>query len=303
MKARRRYLDAELLNRLGPVEVEVSQLVEGVMAGVHKSPFRGHSVEFAQHRAYVPGDETRRIDWKVFGRSDRLVVKEFHEETNFIAYLLVDATESMRFSSGGRLRTKFEYGCTLAAAFAYLVLRQHDAVSLHVFREGLAGQAEMGTQFHFLDTLAAALEAAQPTAVGSAGGALAQAAQRCARRGLVIVVSDLMDDVASVTKGIRLLRALGHEVVVFHVLDPAELDFPYEGNIRFEGLERSGNLRIDARRLREAYLEELDAYLADLRRACGRTGADYRLARTDQELGEVLLAFVRERMRRLGAGR
>lgn len=300
---RRRFLDPAILNRLGPIEVEAVQLVEGFMAGVHRSPYRGHSVEFAQHRQYVAGDEIRRIDWKVFGRSDRLVIKEYHEETNFIAYILLDATESMRFASESTLRSKFEYGCTLAAVFAYLVLRQHDAVSLQVFGGGLLGRAEMGTHFHFLDTLAAALDSARPVERGNVGGVLATAANLYDRRGVVLVLSDLLGDAAEITRGVRLLRARGHEVLVFQVLDPAEIEFPFEGNLRFEGLEQTGRLRIDARRLREAYLAEMDAHLAMLRRGIGRCGADLRLARTDQDVREVLLAFVRERTQRLGAER
>ncbi len=298
MSLKSRYIDNDVLKRLGPVEFEVRNLVEGLLAGVHKSPYLGYSVEFAQHRPYVPGDDIRHIDWKVYARTGRYIVKQYHEETNFVATLLLDCSGSMDYGSGGS--TKFEWACRLSAALSYLVLRQHDAVSLGVFDRRMSDYVPPRTQIGFLELLGQALERAQPRGPADLGVTLAEMGERVERRGIVIILSDLLDDPEILRTGLRALRQRNHEVILVHVLDPAELEFPFEGNIRFEGMEETDALRADARRLREAYLEELNAHLHQIRRICDRLGVDYALAPTGHPIEEFLLQYLAVRRRRFG---
>jgi uncharacterized protein (DUF58 family) len=288
-------LDPEAIQRAEQLGLQARQIVEGYMAGAHRSPFRGFAIEFAQHREYVPGDDTRHLDWKVLGRTDRYVIKQYEQETNFVAHLLVDASESMRYGSGDR--TKLDYARTIAACLAYLILLQRDAVEVSVFdtalREGLPRTNSLG-KIHEICALLTQAAPAEKTAISTV---LADLARKARRRGIVVLVSDLFDEEEAVLRGIHQLRIAGHEVVVFHVLDPYELEFPFRDSVEFRGLESGPRLRTRPVEIRASYLAEFNAFLDRIRQGCERQGCPYLLVPTDKPWSEVLSAWLAARSR------
>jgi len=228
-------LDAQAVSRAETLGLSARFIVEGYMAGEHRSPYHGFAVEFSQHREYAPGDDTRHLDWKVLGRTDRYYIKQYEQETNFVAHLLLDGSESMQYGSG-RL-TKMQYGKILSACLAYLIMRQRDAAALTIFdteaRVHIPRSDNRAALTRILETLAA-FQPARPTQIAAQ---LHDLALKTRRKGLVIIISDLFDDEAAIIEGIQHLRFGGHEVIVFHVLDPYELEFPFRGLVEFDGLE------------------------------------------------------------------
>ncbi|HET6201795.1 MAG TPA: DUF58 domain-containing protein [Planctomycetota bacterium] len=291
----RRLLDPQILNKIGRLELRARLLVEGFLAGLHRSPYKGVSVDFREHREYVPGDDPRFLDWKVFAKSDRFVVKEYEEETNLACHLFLDTSESMAFASE-RL-PKFEYARTVAASLAYLCLRQRDAVGLSLYDEGISRTLQAATGDGQLRELLRALEAAAPKRKTATGRVLRETGERLRRRGIVVVVSDLLDDPDEVLAGLRGLRQRGHEVLVFQILDPSEVRFPYERMTLFEGMEEGPRLLVDPRALREAYLAEVRAFLDRIRAGCLSHRIDWVLATTDTPLDVVLVAYLGKRAR------
>ncbi len=263
------------------------------MSGIHRSPYFGQSVEFLQHREYTPGDDLRHVDWKVWAKQDRYYVKQFEEDTNLRATLLVDVSGSMRYGSGPL--DKYEYGCTIAASLAYLLLRQQDAVGCVAFDEAIRVKVPQRTRRSHLNAIVQALSASEPREKTEMQPILRAAAEVYPRRGLMILVSDLLVDRAGLSKGLRLLRQHGHDVIVFHVMDDQELDFSFNGATRFEGLELPQHLACNPRALRAGYLEALGNYLDEVRRGCAKDGVDYVLLRTSQPLDAALAAFLSHR--------
>jgi uncharacterized protein (DUF58 family) len=292
---RTRLLNPETIRKLGRIEIKARHVVEGFLAGLHRSPYRGFSVEFAEHRSYVPGDDTRHIDWKVYGKRERYYIKQYHEETNFVATLLLDASESMTYASDAR--SKLDYALEAAAAISYLVLRQHDAVALGVYDRECTTYLPPATRLPFLARLSDTLSQVVPTGKTNTGRSLSQFSRQITRKGILVVISDFLDRPESILEGLRQLRCRGHEVVALHVLDPHELEFPLRGQARFEGLEATGRAFIEPHRLRDAYLEILNEHLHELRQGCGRVGIDYRLVNTAAPLDEFLLSYLTARMR------
>lgn len=293
MSIRTRFLDPRLVRHLGRIEMKARQVVEGFLSGLHTSPYRGFSVEFAEHRSYVPGDDIRHIDWRVYARRERYYIKQYHEETNFVATMLVDASESMTFASN-RV-SKLEYASTAAAALSYLVLRQNDAAALGLYDEGSVGYLPPGTRVQFVARISDLLERVQPTGQTRTGRSLEQFSRQIARRGIVVVISDFLDEPESVLDGLKQLKGRGHEVIALHVLDPHELEFPLQGHIRFEGIEREMRVFVEPHRIRDAYIEALNRHVTALRQGCSRTGIDYRLASTGEPLEELLLSYLSTR--------
>lgn len=291
-----RYLDPRVLEKLGNLELAARQVVEGSRVGVHKSPLRGFSTEFAQHRGYVPGDSLKHIDWRVYGRSERYYVKLYEAETNFDANILVDASASMRFGSTGS--SKLEYVKYLAASLAYLIVGQRDSVGLGVFDSQLRTYLPPKGSMSVIHQIADALGQAQPQQRTNVAGVLHEMADRLPRRGFVMLFSDLLDGTDEFIKGLDHLRFRGHNVTVFQVLDPEELTFPFRGTCRFRGLEDASELVTQPNRIREAYLAELGKLMAAVRRGCERREADYVLVDTSRPLDETLAAHLLERMRR-----
>lgn len=293
-----RFLSPETINGLGSLELKARTIVEGLLLGLHRSPFRGASVEFAEYRQYLPGDDPSTVDWKVYARSDRHYVKKFEQDTNVEVSLLVDVSASMGYVGGGAM-TKLEYASCLAASLAYLLAAQRDAVGLVLFdadvREHLPPSARPGQ----LSRLLVALDRARAGQTSDATSALRRVAERLRRRGLIVVFSDLIDDVDRVIGGLRLVRARGMEVVVFHVLDSHELTFPFERASTFRDIETGQQILTDPRTVRDAYLGAMAAMQDAYRRGLRAAGIDYQLASTDAPLDVTLLSWLGRRGRTL----
>ncbi len=290
----RRFLRPEEISRISRLEVRARRIVEGFLSGLHRSPYFGQSIEFVQHREYAPGDDVRHIDWKVWSKTDQFFVKQYEEDTNLRTTLLVDLSESMQFGSGAM--TKYEYGCTIAAALSYLLLRQQDAVGLVAFDDSIRAQVPHRSKHTHLNSILAALDAESPEKKTDIYDILQQTAESQARRGMIVLVSDLFVPREGLFKGLNLLRYRGHDVLLFHVLDDAELDFNYAGTTRFEGLEEMGQLVCDPRSLREGYLEAIKAFISEVRRFCSRSSIDYQTIRTSEHLDAVLSHYLNHRV-------
>ena len=286
---------ADDLARVSRLELEARETVEGFLNGQHKSPYFGQSLEFAQHREYVAGDDTRRLDWKVFSKTDRLYLKLYEEETNLRTLLLVDSSESMRFGSGGDAPTKFDQASRLAAALTFLLLRQQDAVGLMTFDDAVQTQLATRTSQAHLRAIIQALATSEPSRKTSIFDVLRVAAEQKSQRGLVVLVSDLFVPIDELKRGLSLFRQRRHEVIVVHTLDRRELEFDFSGTTRFEGLEASGDVTCDPRTLRKGYLKALSEFLDQVRHICGQTGADYQLVRTDEAPAAALAELVERR--------
>ena len=284
----------EAIKKISRLELRARYIVEGFLAGMHRSPYFGQSVEFLQHREYTPGDDPRFVDWKVWARQDRLYVKQFEEDTNLRATLLVDVSASMRYGRGPL--DKYEYACTLAACLAYLILRQQDAVGCLAFDERARSVVPQRTRRNHLDSVIQALDAASAANKTDVYEILRTAAETYPRRGLMVLVSDLLVEREGLFRGLRLLRSRGHDVLVFHVLDDDEIDFDFKGPTRFEGLESPLHLSCNPRALREGYLAALRAYLEEVRRGCARNNSDYALLRTSQPLDAALASYLSHRL-------
>jgi uncharacterized protein (DUF58 family) len=289
-------LDAATLAKLAGVKVRARAVMEGVLSGLHKSPHQGQSVEFSEHKEYAPGDELRHLDWKAFGKLDRYYVKRFEHETNLKATLVVDASGSMGYRSGAL--SKLEVATTLAGALAYLLVRQQDAAGLSVVtRDGFADVPPRAAAGH-LHAVLGALEALQPAGGTDLYAVAEHLAERVRRGGLVLVFSDLFDDRDDALSRVLALRARRNDVAVFHVLDPAELEFPFDDPTLFLSMEDERRLEVNAREIRQSYLEEFEAFLARTRAACTEADVDYLQVRTDEPLDAVLLRFLGRREER-----
>jgi uncharacterized protein (DUF58 family) len=290
----KRFLHPEALKRIARLELRARHIVEGFLAGMHRSPYFGQSVEFLQHREYVPGDDLRHVDWKVWARQDRLYVKQYEEDTNLRCTLIIDVSASMGYGRGPF--NKYEYGCTLAASLAYLILRQQDAVGCVTFDDQVRDKLPMRTRRTQLQFLIDALAVTQPRDKTDLRQILTEVAESHPRRGMMILVSDLLGDVQQTLRGLRQLRQRGHDVLVFQVMDDDELDFPFTGPTRFDGLELPQHVNCNPRALRDGYLEALQAFLDELRRGCARHTIDYALIRTSDPLDAALATYLHSRL-------
>jgi uncharacterized protein (DUF58 family) len=292
----KRSLHPEVIKRIGRLEIRARHIVEGSLAGMHRSPYFGQSVEFLQHRQYVPGDDLRRVDWKVWAKQDRLYLKQYEEDTNLRCCLLIDMSASMEYGSGPL--NKCDYAITAACAIAYLLLRQQDAVGCAVFDAGLRQTIPQRTSTSHLNTIVRVLQRKQPRDKTGLYNVLARVAETYPRRGMMILFSDMLVDIDDAHRGLRLLRQRGHDVLVLHVMDDDELDFPFAQPSRFEGLETDDHLSCNPRALREGYLESLNRFLAEMRHGCARDNIDYALIRTSAPLDAALTEFLKHRHKR-----
>jgi len=297
-------LDLAALDRFGRLELLAKMVVEGVMSGLHKSPFKGFSVEFAEHRHYGPGDEIKHIDWRAFGKTDRYYVKEYEEETNLKAYLIVDTSGSMGYAGGAPAEgqgpaSKFEYARQLAAALAYLMIGQREAVGLITFDTAIRSMIPARSAPSHFSVLCKTLSEARVGGETPLSGILHGLAERIRRRGLVIVLSDGFDQIDELTNALRHLRHRRHEVLFFHVLAPEEEEFPFRRPSRFRNLERQDHtLLVDPAAMRAAYLEKFNAFCALLRERVAAMGADYHKASTAVLHDRTLLDYLAARSRR-----
>jgi uncharacterized protein (DUF58 family) len=291
---RQGYFDPLVLAKISNMSLRARHVVEGLLSGLHQSPYRGYSVEFAEHREYAPGDEIRRIDWKAFGKFDRYFVKEYEEETNLRAYLLLDASASMDY--GSESIRKFDYGCYLAVSLAYLMLRQGDDVGLITFGAQVQRYIPPRSGLKHLQALTSLLEATQPQGETRLDQVLREVAGKIKKRGMIIVMSDLFDAPEMVLRTLKYFRHRRNEVMVFHLLDKNELEFPFERLTMFEDIEDANSrLLADPRAIREAYLQQLQAFIEDYRRSCRRERIDYNLFPTTTPLDVALTRYLARR--------
>jgi uncharacterized protein (DUF58 family) len=290
----RRFLHPRTIARINRLDLRARHVVEGFLAGMHKSPFFGHSVEFVQHREYTRGDDIRRLDWKVWSKTDRFYIKQFEAETNLRSTLVVDVSESMHYGRGPL--NKYEYACSIAACLAYLLLRQQDAVGCITFDSGVRQVVPARSQQNHLDAIIRAMDVSRPREKTDIEAILRRVTDQMAARGMVIIVSDLLTDRGPLWKGLDMLCHRSHDILVFHVLDDDEVAFPFQGTTRFEGMEMLPDLLCDPRALRDGYLEELEQYLVEVRRGCAKRGIDYVLVKTSDYLDAVLAKFLSARM-------
>ena len=294
MPVSKRFLHPETIARIARLDLRARHIVEGFLSGVHRSPYFGQSVEFLQHREYAPGDDLRHVDWKVWAKQDRFYVKQFEEDTNLRCTLLVDVSGSMQYGSGPL--NKYEYAATIAVSLAYLVLRQQDAVGCVAFDQAARTKVPLRTKRNHLNSIIQALSVSEPRDKTDLQPVLRSVAEAYPRRGMMVLISDLLGDRKGLLKGIKLLRQQGHDVMVFHVMDDDELDFPFNGPTRFEGLELADHLNCNPRALREGYLAALGEFLEEVRRGCTQHTVDYALIRTSQPLDAALAAYLSNRL-------
>ena len=292
-----RFLDPGVIARLGTMELKARTVVEGFLSGLHRSPYKGFSVEFAEYRQYLPGDDLTTLDWKVYARTDRHYVKKFEEETNLECHILLDQSASMSYR-GAAPMSKLEYGSVLAASLAFLMNRQRDATGLIAFDEQIRVRLPAGARPGHLHALLLALERLQPGRLSNVGRPLHQLAEALLKRSLIVLISDLLDDPAPVVKGLRHLKFRGTDVVVFQVLDPNELTFPFKTAATFTDIETAEAVVADPASARKEYLRELAGLTLHYDRELRGAGIDYVQLDTSQPLDFALLTYLSARARR-----
>jgi len=293
--SKKSFLDPKILMTLSGMELKARMVVEGVVSGLHKSPYQGFSVEFAEHREYTQGDEIKHIDWQVYAKSDRLYVKRYEEETNLRCYILLDSSGSMGYRSDGM--SKLEYGEHLAAALTYLMLRQQDSVGLVTFDEAIRRYIPPRNNPRHLKIIVEELERLKPGRRTKVSNIFHDLAERVHRRGLIIVISDLFDDPEEVLVSLQHFRHKKHEVIVFHLLDPYELTFPFERVTLFRGLEDDRRILTEPGVLRKKYLEQLNAFIERLKKGCRDNRIDYFQVNTEEDFGRALTRYLGTRRR------
>jgi uncharacterized protein (DUF58 family) len=288
-----RYFDPRRLARIKSLQLLARTVVEGYVSGLHRSPYKGFSAEFAEYREYLPGDDLKHFDWKVFARSDKRYVRQYEEETNLTCTLLLDASGSMAFGADG-LR-KFDYACFLTAALAYLMIRQRDQVGLVVFGERVRQRIPPRNSPGHLKSILERLESVEPEGETAIAPSLHAIAESTRRRGLVLLLSDLVDEQDAVMNAINHFRHDRNEVIAFNIFDPAERDLPYEGLVDFEDLETGRRMQVRADVVRDDYRRRFDAFVQRYREGCAAARVDYEFVTTDTPFELMLAAYLRTR--------
>jgi uncharacterized protein (DUF58 family) len=289
----RKYLDPAIVGKLKGMELRARMVVEGFIAGLHKSPYHGFSVEFAEHRQYMPGDNIRDIDWKVFAKSDRYYIKEYEEETNLKAYLLLDCSASMKYTSGGVI--KHDYAAVIAAALSFIMLKQRDAVGLVTFDEKIRSYIPPRSKSGHLHVLLQELANQKPSEKTDIAAALHQMAERISRRGLIVVFSDLLDDPLKISSGLKHFRHRKHEVILFHIMDPRERDFAFPREAIFKDLETGEEITTLPWQIRKHYAGMSKGFSEYLAAECRQSRIDYHLIDTSIPFDRALYAFLAKR--------
>lgn len=290
-----KYLVPEVVSKLSNISIIARTVVEGFITGLHKSPYKGFSVEFAEHREYTPGDDIRHLDWRVYARTDRYHIKQYEEETNLRTYLLLDTSHSMSFKSA-RL-TKLEYGCYLAASLAYLVVHQQDSAGLVVFDTEIRNYLAPKSSPTHLKQILVELDKTLGRGQTQIGHSFHDLAEMLKRRGLIVVISDLLDESKDVIQGLIHFRHKRHEVVVFHVLDPFEINFPFEKLTQFVDMETDEKIQIDPRALRQEYLSNFNEFVNGYKKAFAENDIDYQMISTETPFDKALAAYLTKRAR------
>lgn len=291
----KRFLDPATVSKLAGMELKARLVVEGFMVGLHRSPYHGFSVEFAEHRQYMPGDDIRRIDWKVYGKSDRFYIKQFEEETNLRAHILLDASASMGYKSDGI--SKLEYGSYLAAALSYLMLRQQDSPGLLVYDHKIRSYIPPHGARSHINNILKELNHIQAAEKTDAASSFHELADRIKRRGLIVVISDLFDDPNKTLMGLKHFRHKKHEVIVFQILDPFERNFGYKAEARFRDMETGQLLLTNPHQIRQEYVSRLNEFVESFSRACRDSLIDYHLLDTSVPFDKALFGYLAKRAR------
>lgn len=289
-----RFLTPEAVARLRNLNLIARTVVEGFITGLHRSPYHGFSVEFSDHREYTPGDNLRDLDWLALARTDKYYIKRYEEETNLRAYLLLDISGSMAYQSGENV-TKIEYGCYLAASLAYLMIRQQDSVGLITFDQSIRANIPPRSTTTHLNQILRHLEAVEPGAVTDVSRTFHDLAEMIRKRGLIVIISDLYDEEREVVRALRHFRHRRHEVILFHVFDRAELDFPFRRLSDFVDLETNERLQIDPRYVREEYRRQIAGFIARYKRACSESRIEYVHTDTSVPYDFLLSAYLSKR--------
>ena len=290
----RRYLKPENLAKIDSLEMKARLVVEGFITGLHRSPYHGFSVEFAEHRQYRPGDEIRHLDWKVFARSEKYYIKQYEEETNLRSMIIVDSSASMKYASQGNI-TKFEYASYLAASLSYLLISQRDAAGLALYDDGIRTFLPARSKQSYLSELMRTLDSTEPSNTTGTAAALDEIAERIRRRGLVVVISDFFDDTQSVLKALSHFRHKNHDIIVFQLLDPKELDFKFGPAAHFIDMETAEEMVTQPQQIQKSYAEAMHTFTQNLKKGCRNLNVDYNLIVTNDPFDKALREFVAKR--------
>lgn len=282
--------------RLDNLRFKAKTIVEGLMLGLHDSPFHGFSVEFSQHRQYMPGDDIRHIDWQIYGKTDRYYIKQYEEETNLNCYILVDNSASMDYKTEGNV-TKYQYAQLIAAAMTYLLIKQNDAVGLAIFNERIEKLYPPKAINSYLNELLSTMQNTACSNNTRIGNTLHAISEKLPRKGLVILISDLLDDKENVMKGLKHIRYLGHDVIVFQLLDPGEWELASKNKHRFKDMETGEDIKLDVRQIRNEYHARIATYCDTINRECGENHIDHRLILTNMDCRIALMEFLKKRGR------
>lgn len=294
MKDYRKYLQPETIAKLKNIELKARFVVEGFITGLHKSPYHGFSVEFAEHKQYRPGDSIRHIDWKVFGRTDRYYIKQFEEETNLRSMIAVDASASMKFASKGHI-SKFEYASYLAAALSFMLIKQRDAIGLSLYDTKIRTYLPARSKQSYIQEILRILETAEPANETGTAQSLDLLAERIKRRGLVVVISDFFDEPESVKKALNHFRHKGHEVIAFQILDPREIDFKFGDGANFLDMETGEKLLTQPYQIQKSYAETVADFIKNIKKHCLQQRIDYHLINTSDPFDKALRAYLTKR--------
>lgn len=290
----RRFLQPSVVAQLKNIELKARLVVEGFMTGLHRSPYHGFSVEFAEHRQYNPGDEIKHIDWKVYARTDKYFVKQFEEETNLRCIIAIDKSASMRFASKNNI-SKFEYSAYLAASLAYLLMKQRDAVGLALYDETLHTYLPPRSKTSYIAEILRTIDQTYPSERTGTAKALNQLAEKIVRRGLVIIFSDFFDEPESVLNALKHFRHKKHEVIAFQILDPQEVDFKYSGSVQFKDMETLETLQTQPLQLQKYYREKVEEFINQIKKECFERNIDFNVIRTDEPFDKALRQYLTKR--------
>lgn len=298
MNKSQKYFDPETLARIRPLGLRARTLVEGLVVGLHRSPLRGHSIEFAQHREYVPGDDLRQVDWKVYARNDRYYLKQYEDETNLTCYLLLDQSESMLYRGQSSSLSKLEYAQLIACSLAYLVISQHDSAGLITFSSEIDGWLPASSSPNQFDDFIGMMEQAKHGKRTSLAKVFGEIVKRLGRSSLWIILSDMFDEVDEVVHAMKVARHAGHDLILLHTLDNDEVEFPFDRMSQFDGLENLPSLTTDPLMIAGAYRKAVAEFQGQLQQSCQQMDADYFCVRTRQSLSEVLPQLLASRLSR-----
>lgn len=291
-------LDPKSIARLASLKLRAAAVVEGFLTGMHQSPYHGFSVEFSQHRQYIPGDSLRHLDYKVLAKTGKYYIKQYQEETNLKGYILLDHSGSMGFKCDEKAAiTKLQYASTLSAALSLLLLRQRDAVGMITFSEKVTSIMPPRSAMGYLEQLLLKLENLTPSGETTTSSALLNIAERVTRKGMVLLISDLFDDPQSILAGLKALRHVGHDVIVFQIMDPLEISFAFPRDARFKDLENNKVLPSRPWHIRNEYQKEVSEFIDYYRQKCRENRIDYHLMTTDNPYSVALFQFLERRSR------